>query len=226
MIRFINKNFYKIVFLISILVSCFNAIIGFKYVTIWYDEIFSLAMIKLPVDMMITELVNDVHPILYYLILRFFVSLFSLFGFKNIIALGVFVSLLPICLLLIFNYFVIKKTYGEKVMAWFSLFLVAMPLMLRYSNEIRMYSWAIFFVTLVFFYLKKILDDRTNWKDWIIITIAAIVNIYSLFCCCINGFMYLLFLIYILVKNRSLIKKYILSTFVIICGFLPCYLIF
>lgn len=141
MIRFINKNFYKIVFLISILVSCFNAIIGFKYVTIWYDEIFSLAMVKLPVDMMITELVNDVHPILYYLILRFFVSLFSLFGFKNIIAVGVFVSLLPICLLLIFNYFVIKKkTYGEKVMAWFSLFLVAMPLMLRYSNEIRMYS--------------------------------------------------------------------------------------
>ena len=60
----------------------------------------------------------------------------------------------------------------------FCLLIISMPQMMLYAVEVRMYSWALFFVTASFIYSYEIIHD-SSIKNWIIFTILTICSCYT-----------------------------------------------
>ena len=113
---------------------------------IWFDESYSVAISNHSFSEIWTIGGNDVHPILYYWMLKIINILFG----SNIIIYRIF-SVLGIVGLGILGFTHIKKDFGTKTGLLFTFFSFFLPVMLNYALEIRMYSWSIFFVTLMVF---------------------------------------------------------------------------
>ena len=82
--------------------------IGFNNWGVWFDEVFSFKMVRLPLNVMITLGISDVHPLLYYFIFKVFYKLLSPL---NIALIGIIVSLIPLYLLAILSVTKIRKNF-------------------------------------------------------------------------------------------------------------------
>src|SRR5699024_5135941 len=71
-----------------------------------------------------------------------------------------FFSMVPIAILGILGYTHIRKDFGEKVGLLFSFFVFFLPITSVYSGEIRMYTWAMLFVTLMAIYAYRIYKNN------------------------------------------------------------------
>lgn len=80
---------------------------------IWYDELFTVGFVSQPVGRMISLAARDVHPPLYYLMIKAAVELVHLFapGADAVIICKV-VSVLPYLALLGYSLTLIRKKYG------------------------------------------------------------------------------------------------------------------
>ena len=88
------------------------------------------------------------HPPLYYLILKIFSNVFIYLNIsKNYIIIGRITSLLPFYLLFIISLTKIRKEFGWLTAGLFALSVKTMPQLINFTVEIRMYGWAMFFVT-------------------------------------------------------------------------------
>ncbi len=123
-------------------------------IDIWYDELFTMEFVKRPVGEMLQLAARDVHPPLYYMIVRLFVVVFECL---ELLGDGPFqiapemlaklVSVLPFVLVMVYAVTVIRRRYGMLAAGIFSFAIMSMPQMPEYTTEIRMYSWAMLFVT-------------------------------------------------------------------------------
>lgn len=123
-------------------------------IDIWYDELFTMEFVKRPIGEMLKLAARDVHPPLYYMIVRFFMVVFEGLGLLGDgpfqIApemLAKLVSVLPFVLVMVYAVTVIRRRYGMLAAGIFSFAIMSMPQMPEYTTEIRMYSWAMLFVT-------------------------------------------------------------------------------
>ena len=147
-------------------------------------------------------------------------DIFSFVG-VDIVSTVQIVSLIPIVLLLIVNYYKVRENFGWFVCGLFSFCIVFMPKFMFNSIECRMYSWAMFFLTVSFIYLYNLIK-KPNFKNWAIFTILTICSAYTHYFAAIGSIiLYVLFLAYIIFKNRSLLKNYILSVICCIVAYLP-----
>lgn len=202
---------------ILLLVSYF----GLTHLNTWHDEIFSMWIVNLPFNQFWTAVIEDVHPPLYYLIYKFFVSLFNLFDVHNLTFIGKIVSLIPIYLLTAFSILRIRKSFGMQTAGLFIFFITAMPLFIKYALEVRMYSWTIFFVTLSFVYIYEVSKNPSN-KNWIILTVLTICSAYTQYFSLLSSvILYLIFLAYIVRKNRILLRKWFLSAIICVIAYIP-----
>lgn len=108
--------------------------------------------------------IHDVHPLLYYIILRIFFGLALFFNFENLVLISKFVSIIPIYLLLIISYTKIKNEFGLFTAAIFSLCILSMPQLMIYSVEVRMYTWSLFFNTASFIIIYELIKRPTIKK--------------------------------------------------------------
>lgn len=145
--------------------------------SIWLDEAFSMSMIKQNYSEIIYNTSIDVHPPLYYILLKMLVSIFGgVLG--NHIWMAKLVSSIPILLLIIVSNTTIKKIYGKKTAFLFQILILSVPQIMNYAIEIRMYTWGLFFVTM--FYLYSMKWRKENKKiDIIFMTVFAILSAYT-----------------------------------------------
>lgn len=140
---------------------------------IWFDEAYSVGM----ADQNMIDIWkiggHDVHPVLYYWMLR----VVSLLTGGSILAYRLF-SALPIALLGILGITHIKKDFGEKTGILFSFFSYFLPMMAVYANQIRMYSWAIYIVTILAIYTYRTYLGNNTKKNWVIFGITSLASIY------------------------------------------------
>ncbi|MFT8413519.1 MAG: glycosyltransferase family 39 protein [Oenococcus oeni] len=209
--RIINIGFLFIFLLLCV----FNSQI--KYV--WNDESFTLSLIPHSYLSILSLTAKDVHPFLYYWIAKFLS-----FGTTNIYSLIVIerlVSLLPYLLLLLISFTYIRRFWGQTVSLIFSVSVLLMPGILQYGEQIRMYSWAIFFVTCVFLNALLILKSDSQNRYWIGLSVFSIFAAYTHY----YGFLDVIFIYFILLlcwKNlRFTFWKYLLSVAVDLLIFLP-----
>lgn len=136
---------------------------------IWYDELFTVGMIEHSYGDLIAFTARDVHPPLYYCIVKFAVELCKLITpTANTVIVAKIVSVLPYFILLWYSVTFIRKRFGIFTGGVFLFCVISMPQLSAYTVEVRMYSWALLFVTAAFLHAYAIVagDDgkRLSYK--------------------------------------------------------------
>lgn len=207
----------------DIILLIITVIISISYVSlifnnnIWTDEAFTIDLVSSgSVQDIISGTANDVHPPLYYLIVRLFVSIFG----SNIQVYKI-VSIIPMILTMILALFCVRPWFGQKASILFVLFLNGIPCVLEYSVQIRMYSWTVFFITLCGLSAYGIIKHNHN-VHWILLSLSALCACYTHNFAMISAFfIYVILGIALIAKLRKLPVKWLLSgAFVNIC-YLP-----
>lgn len=122
----------------------------------WYDEAFTGIVVKEGFRKMLEIVVNDVHPPLYYILVKLFtfpfgydvfsIRLFSLvFGILGVLAV----------------YLLAKDIFNNRAALFASLITAISPFAVQYSQEGRMYSMFSFLVVFATYWLIKALKKDT-----------------------------------------------------------------
>ena len=118
---------------------------------IWYDELFTMSFVRQPVGRLLELAAQDVHPPLYYLIVKAVLECVRLVRpAVNEVAAAKIVSVLPYLGLLAYSAVLVRKRDGWLCAGLLPFCLLSMPQLSNYTTEIRMYGWALFFLTAAF----------------------------------------------------------------------------
>lgn len=133
---------------------------------IWYDELFTIGLIQHSYGELTAFTARDVHPPLYYYIVKLIVELCKLtIPAANTVTVAKIVSGIPYFLLFFYAVFYLSKRFGLFSAGLFFFCILSMPQMSAYTVEIRMYSWALFFVTAAYFHAYELVQG-TKSKRW------------------------------------------------------------
>ncbi len=168
-----EKNKNTILHIAIIVIGIVFISLGAFHNNLWFDETYSVAIANHSFQEIWDIGGNDVHPILYYFMLK---GVNLIFG-QNLIAYRL-LSVIGIAILGILGFTHIRKDFGEKTGILFSLFTFFLPIMAIYSSEIRMYSWAIVFITLTAIYGYR-LTKENKIKNWILFGIFSLLSLYT-----------------------------------------------
>lgn len=137
-------------------------------IALWHDEAFSALLIKYPFREMMQRIAADVHPPLYYIILRFWYWLFndSLFSLR-------FFSVVFGLLTIWFLYLFIKQAFKNERLALLGAFLAAInPFQIQFSQEARMYTLGSFLLIFSTWLLYRAIEEK-KLKWWLAYGISA-----------------------------------------------------
>ena len=172
--------------------------LGAFHSNLWFDESYSVGLARHTFGEIWSIGGHDVHPILYYWMLR----IVYLMTGGTIMAYRIF-SVIPIAIMIILGYTHIRKDFGEKTGFIFSFLSAFLPEMAQYSIEIRRYSWAILAVTILALYAYR-LTKEDNTKNWIIFGLSSLASIYlHYYGLMAAGLINVFLLIYLIVKRRK-----------------------
>lgn len=194
--------------------ECFS--LAVQNPSIWFDDAYSLAMIRHTWNDVIALTAKDFHPPLYYFLLKFF----SVLGGENVVYMKL-VSSIPILLTLVLTRCFLKKEFGGVSALIFVLCFMASQTILFYSVEIRMYSWALFFVTMsycsAYYAIKK---DTDLW--YALFTVCMLATFYTQYYAGITvGIGYLLLVLYTFRFNQHRTKTVLLIFVIATVLYLP-----
>lgn len=124
----------------------------------WFDESYSAYLIRGDFGQIWEMTSVDVHPPLYYFCLK----LWSLvFGTSEVALRAMSVTLGALAILLAF--WLLKRWFGLRKAGVLTLFLSLSPLLIRYSQEMRMYMLAFLIVVGATLVLDVALKERRKW---------------------------------------------------------------
>lgn len=168
-----KENKLKKIHIGIIIIGSVFLLLSIFHTSLWFDETYSVGIANHPLKDIWTIGGNDVHPVLYYWILR----IICLITGGSILAYRIF-SAIPIIILAILGFTHIKKDFGEKTGLFFSFITLFLPMSLVYANQIRMYSWAILILTLFFIYAYRLYKKEETLKNWMLFGLFSLCSIY------------------------------------------------
>lgn len=145
--------------------------------SIWFDEAYSITLIRLPLDKLVHFTAVDVHPPLYYLVLKAWVFVFgdSELGLRSLsmvsgaLASGVAVALA-------------RYMFGARAALIALPFVVVSPFLLRYDIEARMYALASLICITATYVLVRALtaaDSRRKFVLWSVYAVLVAAGMYT-----------------------------------------------
>jgi 4-amino-4-deoxy-L-arabinose transferase-like glycosyltransferase len=141
--------------------------------SIWLDEAYCLLEIQLSWKELIYMLQYDLSPPFYYSVLKG-----SSLVFGSSVAAMTMVSVFPTVLMIILVSFFLKKEFSDKAVIVFLLSCIVSQNIAFYSIEIKMYSWALFFITMMavsaWYFFKS---GKRIW--WIALLLCAVGTAYT-----------------------------------------------
>lgn len=135
---------------------------------IWYDELFTVGMAEHSYGELVRFTAADVHPPLYYCIVKFVADLCKLIAPSvGTVIPAKLVSVLPYFILLVYAVTWIRRRWGIFTGGLFLFCVTAMPQLSAYTVEARMYGWALLFVTAAFLHADAltVMDGGGNAQD-------------------------------------------------------------
>ncbi len=145
------------------------------HANIWFDESYSVAISNNHSFAEIWSIGgHDVHPVLYYWMLKIISLIFG-----NHMMIYHLFSVIAVTLLGILGYTHIRKDFGENTGILFTFFAFLFPVNVVYASEIRMYAWAMLFVTIMGIYAYRIFKGKSSAKNWIIFAIFSLFSAYT-----------------------------------------------
>jgi uncharacterized membrane protein len=212
---FLKRNpwlLFVFIFVFAVVFYLFN--IGFS--DIWSDEVYTKSMLTGKLPDMYDKFRNDLHPPLYYLGLRLFITIFGL----NVIVLRLF-SVLGVLATLTLGFFAGQRIFGKQGAVYYCLMMLSLPMLAFHSHEGRMYTWAAFSVTGVFIYsclFMKSGNNRYLALLFVFTVMAMYIHYYSMIAAFMaNAFV---FLYMFLTKNKKWIA-HLFSTLLAALLYLP-----
>ena len=211
---FISADFF-IVVLITVMTILYVSLIFNR--NIWTDEAFTMDLVN---SNSITGIIKgtavDVHPPLYYIIAYIFVAIFGTsFQVYKI------VSIVPMILTMLLALIYIKPWFGRKTAILFILFLNAIPCVMEYGVQMRMYSWCLFFISLAVLSAYGYYWFRSK-KYLVLLTIAGICACYTHNFSMISAvFIYILLGIFLVIKERKFPLEWLISGASVSVFYLP-----
>lgn len=128
---------------------------------IWYDELFTVGMAEHSYGDLVRFTAADVHPPLYYCIVKLFADLCKLVSpSMGTVIPAKLVSVLPYLILLVYAVTVVRRRWGIFTGGLFLFCVMSMPQLSAYTVEARMYGWALLFVTAAFLHAHGMIEAR------------------------------------------------------------------
>jgi uncharacterized membrane protein len=153
-----------------------GALLRFIHISVqsmWYDEGFTVMLLKRSVSDIWATNIRDVHPPLYYLVAHYWAALFgtSEFAIRSLSALFMIAAIAV-------AYFLVRRLFSVKAARLAALFMALGPYMIRYAQEARMYGMLTFLLLLATFFLVRAVQDKRR-RDYIFYMLAMTLAIYS-----------------------------------------------
>jgi 4-amino-4-deoxy-L-arabinose transferase-like glycosyltransferase/uncharacterized protein (DUF2141 family) len=194
---------------------------GISHESLWCDEAFSANMAEFGFLDIIKNTALDVHPPLYYILLRIFrlalgnsewaLRLISVFSAVGMIGLGAG----PV-----------RRLFGNKTAYIYAAAVFFTPIILIWAHEVRMYGPVIFTTTTCVLYGLSVLKEN-KVRYWILFGIATSASAYLHYYGLISVFFINLFLfIYIVFKKRESVKNFIITASAVLLSYLPWLIFF
>lgn len=211
-----NKKRISITYLVLFILSLIFIFFNINHSNFWFDEGFSLHLIKVSYNEIWAVTADDVHPPLYYWMLKLFSNIF---GHTVMIARAF--SALPILLCVILGYTHIRKIWNDKVAIFFILLMLLHPAMHYAMYEIRMYSWALFFCLTTYIYAYQFYADL-KYKDLALLVFFALCAAYTHYYALITvavifGWLF----ISLCINKRNKLYLFFIATICCIVGYTP-----
>lgn len=210
-----KEYFKKLYWALLLLAAVVYGILALDH-SIWADEAYTFAMLhhSFPEIWRITA--ADVHPPLYYFLLKL---LTMPFGY-HMLPVRLF-SAAQYLLLLAVGGWQIKQLFGEKTAILFMSLFFLFPFGQTYAAEARMYSLAALFVFLnaLFAYRCRISGGWKNWAGFAVFGVCAAYTHY--FALVSAGLVYGLLLISILVRDRKKWKPWLWASLATAAAYIP-----
>lgn len=182
-----------------------------------WDEAYSLRMVtKYSFTEMIKVTAEDIHPPLYYALLRLFSMVFG----TSIFSLKMLSVVFEGCVMLL-GITKIRKHWGFETAFLFNLVVGLGPQFISYSINIRMYSLSLLFVMLCAILAYEIIQGQGKW-NWFFFVLAALGGVYTHYFNVVPlAIIYGYLLIGLLLEDKKKCKYFWLSCVVTVVGYLP-----
>ena len=194
--------------------------------SLWYDESFSWNIIHKSYGDIIRYTALDVHPPLYYFILKFFTGIFG----DSLFALHL-VSIVPYVFMLGITGVFVKERFGEMAGFVTTLLFLCTPAAIVSAVEARMYSWAILMVVSGFILAirlaektPEIISERFH-HEWILFSLVNAAAAYLHYFAGAIAILVSLFLIlYLMIRSAdklTVFKNWCIANLITFVLYLP-----
>ena len=202
-------------FIIIIAVAIFLRFININSEQLWVDEAGSIYIAKSSLDIFWTKVVNDIHPPLYYVILKGWISIFG-YSVASCRSLSALFSILTIPFL-----YLIGKEIKDEKLGLIIIFLYSIyPFSIYYANEVRSYSLVHLLFTVALLYAIRCIKDPNNRSNYLFLGISGALLIYVHYI----GIIYLISIysgILFFNSIKKIYKNLLISILVVILSYIP-----
>ena len=182
--------------------------------SIWYDESYSAYLTHFDFAGIWKYTAADVHPPLYYFLLKTWAHFFGHTDFAMRSMSVIFGS----CAI-VSAFLWLKYKYGAKAAIFGSFMLAISPEFVRYGQEMRMYTLVMFLVFTGTFLLQLAIDNKQK-KWWILYAVVVALGMWTHYFTALAWFTHLIYLCFVY-KKKVFSKKVILTYLLAVVLFLP-----
>lgn len=214
----------RIIIFIIIIISAGLRIYNIEQKNLWFDEVYSWKISQGSVVQIVSETSGDIHPPLYYVILKYWIQLFS----DSIFSMRMFSVLLSL-LSIYFIYKISKSIFKSDLQIILVLLLFALsPLNIYYSQEVRMLNLNLFLcLGSVFYFFETV--KSPGIKPGILYILFTILALYTHYFALLILFSELI-LIFVFYKyqniNNKTFTRYLYYFLIVNILYLPWYPVF
>ncbi len=202
------KNCNTYIFLLIIAVALVIRLYHIGTLSIWYDESFSIVLADKSVASLYEIAKADVHPPLYYILLHFWMKIYSGAAFLRLF------SVLFSIAAIVVTYFVAKEIFDNKVALLASFFLSIAPLFVHHSQEIRMYSLLMFFLMMASYFLWMFVK-KGKFFDCLGYVLCSVCALYTHYFALFLIVAQISYLVFTDVLKKDIIKRLIVRLLII-----------
>lgn len=141
--------------------------------SIWFDEAFGIYMIRFNFFDIARHTASDVHPPLYYWVLKVWASIFG----TSELALRS-MSMVAMMGALVFLYLILRRGFGTRAAAGGLAMAAVSPLLIRYAEEARMYGLVAVIVMAATYVFVGLLEKPTTGK-WIVYGVLVALGMWT-----------------------------------------------
>lgn len=181
----------------------------------WGDEGYTIQLAKMSLKDMINATAGDVHPPLYYFLVKGLYCLFGNSGFTYHLS-----AWIPYCAILLLACSVIRKEFGVITAGIVVVFDSLISEAITHNAEARMYALAAFFVLAAYVELYYILKSG-KIIHWVLFAVCSLGAAYTHYYALVTVAFFYLTLVIMMLFQHKLIKPTVITSIITIVGYLP-----